>query len=75
MKSFRKEIWFNIPTRRAYLNITHQVEECLHQSGIQEGMILINAMHITASVFIMMMNRVYIRILKCGWKLWLPKAL
>lgn len=52
MKSFRKELWFNTVTRRAYLNITSQVEECLRESGIREGLLLCNAMHITASVFI-----------------------
>jgi thiamine phosphate synthase YjbQ (UPF0047 family) len=52
MRSFRKELWFNIPARRAYINITPQVEECLHESGINDGLILINPMHITASVFI-----------------------
>ena len=52
MKSFRKELWFNVPTRRAFINITPQVENCLKESGIQEGLALINAMHITASVFI-----------------------
>jgi len=52
MKSFRKELWFNIPSRRGYINITPQIEECLHESGIMEGMCLVNAMHITASVFI-----------------------
>lgn len=52
MKSFRKELYFNIPTRRGFLNITPQVEQCLAESGIQEGMVLVNAMHITASVFI-----------------------
>lgn len=52
MKSFRKELWFNIPTRRAFINITRDVEECLQESGIQEGLALVSAMHITASVFI-----------------------
>ncbi len=52
MKSYRKELWFNVPTRRAFINITPQVEECLRESGIKEGLILVNAMHITASVFI-----------------------
>jgi secondary thiamine-phosphate synthase enzyme len=52
MKTYRKELWFNTPTRRAYLNITPQVEECLRESGISEGICLVNAMHITASVFI-----------------------
>ena len=52
MKSYRKELWFNIPTRRAFVNITPQVEECLKESCIREGLVLVNAMHITASVFI-----------------------
>jgi secondary thiamine-phosphate synthase enzyme len=52
MKSFRKELWFNIPARRGFVNITPQVEECLKESNIKEGIALINAMHITASVFI-----------------------
>lgn len=52
MKSHRKELWFDIPTRRAYLNITPQVESCVCESGIQEGFCLVNAMHITASVYI-----------------------
>ncbi|MEI6168571.1 MAG: secondary thiamine-phosphate synthase enzyme YjbQ [bacterium] len=52
MKSYRKELWFNTPTRRAYVNITPQVEECLQESGIKEGLVLVNAMHITASVFV-----------------------
>lgn len=52
MKSYRKELWFNVPSRRAFLNITPQVEACLAESGIREGLCLINAMHITASVFV-----------------------
>ena len=52
MKSFRKELWFNVSTRRAFINITPQVEECLLASGVREGLVLVNAMHITASVFI-----------------------
>jgi len=52
MKSFRKELWFNIPTRRAFVNITPKVEEALRESGVSEGLVLVNAMHITASVFI-----------------------
>lgn len=52
MKTFRKELWFETPTRRAFLNITPTIEECLKQSGIREGLLLCNAMHITASVFI-----------------------
>ncbi|MDF1579853.1 MAG: secondary thiamine-phosphate synthase enzyme YjbQ [Desulfuromonadales bacterium] len=52
MKSFRKELWFNIPQRRGFLNITTEIAKCLHDSGIHEGLCLVNAMHITASVFI-----------------------
>lgn len=52
MKSYRKELWFETPTRRAFINITGQVQRCLEESGIREGLILINPMHITASVFI-----------------------
>jgi secondary thiamine-phosphate synthase enzyme len=52
MKSYRQELWFNVPTRRAFINITSKVDECLRDSGIKEGLVLINAMHITASVFI-----------------------
>ncbi len=52
MRSYRKELWFNIPARRAFVNITPQIEECLRESGIKNGLLLCNAMHITASVFI-----------------------
>ena len=52
MKSYRKELWFQTPTRRAFINITPDVQECLADSGISEGLVLVNAMHITASVFI-----------------------
>lgn len=52
MKSYRKELWFNTPTRRQLINITSQVEKCLDESGIKEGMLLCNSMHITSSVFI-----------------------
>lgn len=52
MKSYRKELWFNVPSRRAFINITPEVEACLKESGIKEGLVLVNAMHITASVFI-----------------------
>jgi len=52
MKSFRKELWFEIPARRGFVNITEQVNSCLRESGISEGLVLVNAMHITASVFI-----------------------
>ena len=52
MKSYRKELWFNIPQRRMLINITPDVNNCLRESGIKEGLCLVNAMHITASVFI-----------------------
>lgn len=52
MKSYRKELWFNIPGRRGFVNITPEVEVALRESGIREGMVLVNAMHISASVFI-----------------------
>jgi secondary thiamine-phosphate synthase enzyme len=52
MISYRKELWFNTKNRREYINITPQVEACLQESGIKEGLVLCNAMHITASVFI-----------------------
>ena len=52
MKSYRKELWFEIQTRRAFVNITPDVETCLRESGVGEGLVLVNAMHITASVFI-----------------------
>jgi len=52
MKSFRKELWFNTSSRREFINITPEVRNCLSESGIKEGLALVNAMHITASVFI-----------------------
>lgn len=52
MKSYRKELWFDTSQRREYINITPVIDECLRESGIKEGMLLCNAMHITASVFI-----------------------
>jgi secondary thiamine-phosphate synthase enzyme len=52
MKSYREELWFETKTRRAYLNITPQIEATLKKSGIKEGLVLVNAMHITASVYI-----------------------
>lgn len=52
MRSYRKELWFETPSRRAFINITPQVAACLQESGIREGLLLCNAMHITASVFI-----------------------
>ena len=52
MKSYRKELWFETSKRRELINITHEVAACLAESGIREGLLLVNAMHITASVFI-----------------------
>jgi secondary thiamine-phosphate synthase enzyme len=52
MKSYRKELWFNITQRRQLVNITPQVEDCLRESGIKEGLLLCNSMHISSSVFI-----------------------
>jgi secondary thiamine-phosphate synthase enzyme len=52
MKSYRKELWFEVPRRRELINITTEVEECLLESGVKEGLCLVNAMHISASVFI-----------------------
>jgi secondary thiamine-phosphate synthase enzyme len=52
MKSFRKVIWMEVPTRRAFINITPQVKECVRESGVSEGLVLINSMHTTAAVFV-----------------------
>ena len=52
MKTYRKELWFDVKQRREFINITEEVEQCLYESGIKEGLLLCNAMHITASVFI-----------------------
>ena len=52
MKSYRKELWFEVPARLAWVNITPQVRACLAESGVREGLALVNAMHITASVFV-----------------------
>ena len=52
MRSYREELWFETKTRRAYINITPQVEAVVKKSGVQEGLVLVNAMHITASVYI-----------------------
>lgn len=52
MKSYRKELLFNLPERRGYINITRKVQDCIDESGVSEGLVLVNAMHITASVFV-----------------------
>ena len=52
MKSYRRELWFNVPQRRKIINITNEVQSAIDESGIKEGLVLVNAMNITASVFI-----------------------
>ena len=52
MKSHRQELWFEVPGRRAFINITDRVEQAVEEAGVREGLVLVNAMHITASVFI-----------------------
>lgn len=52
MRSYRKELWFEVKGRREFINLTPRVKECLKESGVREGLVLVNAMHITASVFI-----------------------
>jgi secondary thiamine-phosphate synthase enzyme len=52
MKSYRKELWFDVPARLGWINITPQVRACVDESGVREGLVLVNAMHITASVFV-----------------------
>jgi secondary thiamine-phosphate synthase enzyme len=52
VKAYRKELWFDLPTRRGFVNITDQVNKCVRESAVSEGLVLVNAMHITASVFI-----------------------
>ncbi|ROQ90821.1 secondary thiamine-phosphate synthase enzyme YjbQ [Desulfosoma caldarium] len=52
MKTYRQELWMHVPSRRGFVNITHQVEDAVRSSGVQDGLVLVNAMHITASVFI-----------------------
>lgn len=52
MRSHRRELWFEVPHRRGFINITPQIEDCLRESGVKDGLVLVNAMHITASVFI-----------------------
>lgn len=73
MISYRKELHFNLPRRRGLVNITRDVEKVLVESGIQEGLILVNAMNITASVLLMTMRVAYIRIMRSGWKNWRRK--
>src|ERR1700753_2939495 len=69
MKSHRKELWFNIPKRRAFLNITDEVKTAIDESGIKEGLVLVNAMHISASVFINDDERGLMQ----DWEAWLEK--
>ncbi len=69
MKSHRKELWFNLPQRRAFVNITHDVQATITESGIKEGLVLINAMHISAAVFINDDEGGLMR----DWEAWLEK--
>ncbi len=69
MKSFRKELWFNLPTRRGFENITGQVQSAINESGIKEGIVLVNAMHISASVFINDNEHGLLH----DWEVWLEK--
>jgi secondary thiamine-phosphate synthase enzyme len=69
MKSHRKELWFNIPARRGFLNITGEVQRAIDESGVREGLVLVNAMHITASVFINDDERGLLG----DWERWLEK--
>jgi secondary thiamine-phosphate synthase enzyme len=52
MKTYRKELWLEVPTRRGFINITSQIAECLRESGVKEGLTLVNSMHVTAAVFV-----------------------
>lgn len=74
MKSYRKELWFHINRRRDFVNITGTLQNCVEESGIKEGLLLCNAMHITASVFINDDEPGLHRILKNGWKRWLLRS-
>jgi len=69
MKSHRRELWFNLPKRRAFVNITADVQAAIDESGIREGLVLVNAMHISASVFINDDERG----LMTDWEAWLEK--
>jgi thiamine phosphate synthase YjbQ (UPF0047 family) len=68
MKSYRKELWFNITTRRGFVNITQQVEICLQESEILEGLILVSAMHILHPYSSTMMKADYTKTMNTGWK-------
>ena len=69
MKSHRKELWFNLPSRRGFMNITGEVQQVIEESGVKEGLVLVNAMHITASVFINDDERGLLG----DWERWLEK--
>ena len=69
MKSHRKELWFNVPGRRGFVNITREVQGAIDESGVKEGLVLVNAMHITASVFINDDERGLLG----DWERWLEK--
>ena len=75
MKSYRKELWFRVPSRRGLVNITGEVEKALEESGVQEGLVLVNAMNITASVFINDDERwTSPGLVRLGWKSWRRKS-
>ena len=71
MKHARKELWFEVPERRAYLNITPEVEEFVRESGIANGLCLVNPMHITAAVYVNDDERGLIQDIATGWNGWL----
>jgi thiamine phosphate synthase YjbQ (UPF0047 family) len=74
VKSFRKELWFEVPGRRAFLNITPEVQTCLRESGVTEGLVLINAMHITLPCSSTTMNRASTPITEMARKARPPRA-
>ena len=75
MKSYRKELWFRVPSRRGLVNITGEVEKALEESGVQEGLVLVNAMNITAVYLSTMMSLDFTGTWRLGWKSWRRKSL
>lgn len=70
MQSLTEHLWFEVPGRHGFINITPKIQELVSQSGVREGLCLVNAMHITASVFINDTRKDCIATTKCGWKNW-----
>jgi thiamine phosphate synthase YjbQ (UPF0047 family) len=68
LKSLTEHLWFEVPERRGFINITPKIEDFVHRSGVIEGLCLVNATHITASVFINDDEPGSIKITRCGWK-------